>query len=184
MAVAKPVAFLLATAGLVYVSRAWLVDPRTHGFYRFFAWEAILALALLNIELWFRDPFSWHQIISWLLLAVSGYLVIHSVHLLWLLGKPSSQREGEPLFEFEKTTRLVTVGIYRYIRHPMYSSLLFLAWGVFFKKPSWAGGLLAVAATLFLVAAGKIEEAEDIRYFGETYREYMKRTKMFIPALF
>ncbi|HSR34002.1 MAG TPA: isoprenylcysteine carboxylmethyltransferase family protein [Anaerolineae bacterium] len=184
MAVAKLVTFLLATAGLGYVSRAWLVNPRSHGFYRFFSWEAILVLGLLNMELWFRDPFSWHQIISWCFLAVSGYLVIHSVHLLWLLGKPSSKREGEPLFEFEKTTRLVTVGIYRYIRHPMYSSLLFLAWGVFFKKPSWAGGLLAVVATLFLVAAGKIEEAEDIRYFGEAYREYIKRTKMFIPALF
>jgi protein-S-isoprenylcysteine O-methyltransferase Ste14 len=49
----------------------------------------------------------------------------------------------------EKTTILVTTGAYRYIRHPLYSSLLFLAWGIFFKAPSWPGGLLALAATFF-----------------------------------
>ena len=85
---------------------------------------------------------------------------------------------------FEKTTALVTVGIYRYIRHPLYSSLLFLAWGIFFKDPSWPGGLLAVVATLFLVATARVEEAENVRFFGEEYKEYMKQTKMFIPFLF
>lgn len=66
----------------------------------------------------------------------------------------------------------------------MYSSLLFLAWGIFFKAPSWLGGLLALAATLFLVATSRVEEAENLRFFGEAYREYMKQTKMFIPFLF
>ena len=35
-------------------------------------------------------------------------------------------RENAALLELEKTSRLVTVGLYRYIRHPLYSSLLFL----------------------------------------------------------
>ena len=88
------------------------------------------------------------------------------------------------MLEFERTTTLVTVGAYRYIRHPLYSSLLFLAWGVAFKVPSWLSGLLAVVATLFLVATAKADEAEDIRFFGPAYQEYMKKTKMFIPFLF
>ena len=54
--------FVLATAALAYVSRASLAAPRSHGFYRFFAWEAILALVLLNLDGWLRDPFSWHQL--------------------------------------------------------------------------------------------------------------------------
>lgn len=184
MIVIKAVVFLLATAGIAYVSRASLVVPRSHGFFRFFAWEAILALTLLNVDDWFRDPFSWHQLVSWFLLVVSLFLVLHGVRLLKQIGKPDSQRNETPMIGFEKTTTLVTVGAYRYIRHPLYSSLLFLAWGVFFKAPSWVGGLLALAATLFLVTTARIEEAEDVRFFGAAYREYMKQTKMFIPFLF
>ena len=88
------------------------------------------------------------------------------------------------LLGIEKTTRLVTTGAFRYIRHPLYSSLLLLAWGVFFKNPSWAGICLALGATAFLVATAMVEEAENLLYFGPVYREYMRRTKMFIPYLF
>jgi protein-S-isoprenylcysteine O-methyltransferase Ste14 len=55
---------------------------------------------------------------------------------------------------------------------------------VFFKNPSPAGGMLALAATLFLLLTAKVEEAECIQYFGPAYREYMTRTKMFVPFLF
>ena len=184
MILVKVVVFLVATAGLAYLSRASLLVPRSHGFYRFFAWEVILALILLNVDAWFRDPFSWHQIISWCLLLVSLFLVLHGVHLLRQIGKPDKQRDDATLVGFERTSTLVTVGAYRYIRHPLYSSLLFLAWGVFCKTPSWIGGLLASAATLFLVATARIEEGEDIRFFGSAYEAYMQQTKMFIPFVF
>jgi protein-S-isoprenylcysteine O-methyltransferase Ste14 len=36
---------------------------------------------------------------------------------------------------------------------------------------------------LFLVATARVEEAENLRFFGEEYQEYMKRTKMFVPYL-
>ena len=177
--------FLVASAGIVYVSRASLCTPRSHGFYRFFAWEFILILILLNLEKWFHNPFSVHQIISWLMLLVSLFLVVHGVYLLRTIGKPDDRRsEDEATIGFEKTTTLVVVGAYKYIRHPLYSSLLFLAWGVFFKDPSWLGGILALAATIFLVVTAKVEEAEDIRFFGPAYQIYRKQTKMFIPFLF
>jgi protein-S-isoprenylcysteine O-methyltransferase Ste14 len=184
LTIVKLACFLLGTAGLVYVSRASLAAARSHGFYRFFSWEAILGLALLNVNVWFRDPLSWHQLISWPLLVVSALLVIVGVRLLKHKGEPDARRDDVPLVTFEKTTALVTTGTYRYIRHPLYSSLLFLAWGVFFKAPSWLGGLLALAATLFLVATARVEEAENLRFFGEVYREYMRRTRMFVPYLF
>jgi len=177
--------FLVASAGIVYVSRASLCTPRSHGFYRFFAWEFILILILLNLEKWFHNPFSVHQIISWLMLLVSLFLVVHGVYLLRTIGKPDDRRsEDEATIGFEKTTTLVVVGAYKHIRHPLYSSLLFLAWGVFFKDPSWLGGILALAATIFLVVTAKVEEAEDIRFFGPAYQIYRKQTKMFIPFLF
>lgn len=181
---AKLGCFLVGTGCLVYVSRASLAVPRTHGFYRFFAWEAILGLALLKIDVWFRDPFSWHQLISWALLVISAVLVLAGVRLLRQRGEPDAGRSDVPLVAFEKTTTLVTAGTYRYIRHPLYSSLLFLAWGIFFKAPSWPGGLLASATTLCLLATARVEEAENLRFFGEAYREYMEQTRMFVPFLF
>jgi protein-S-isoprenylcysteine O-methyltransferase Ste14 len=181
----KLIIFIVASAGLVYVSRASLRVPRSHGFYRFFAWEFIIVLVLLNLERWFRNPFSIYQVISWLLLIVSIFLVVHGVHLLRTTGKPDEKRiEDVPMIGIEKTTTLVTIGAFKYIRHPLYSSLLFGAWGVFFKGPSWLTGTLALTATIFLFATAKVEEAENTRFFGAAYKTYMKETKMFIPFLF
>jgi len=176
--------FAIVSGALIYISRRSLIAPRSHGFYRFFAFEAILGAFLLNVGGWFNDPFSWHQLISWPLLVIALFLVIHGVHLLRLVGKPDVRRDDASLLGVEKTLQLVTVGAYRYIRHPMYSSLLFLAWGIFFKDPAWLVGILALIATIALVMTAKAEEVEDISYFGEAYRKYMKHTKMFVPYLF
>ncbi len=181
----KLVAFVVVSACLIYISRASLRAPRSHGFYRFFAWEFIVALVLLNIDVWFHDPFSWHQLLSWFLLVVSIVPLAFGVRSLVSKGKLAKCREDDAqLLAFEKTTVLVTTGIYRYIRHPLYSSLLLLAWGVFFKAPNWIGASLVLLATLFLFAMAKADEAECIRYFGPTYQAYMEQTKRFVPFLF
>ena len=158
--------------------------PHSHGFYRFFAWEAILALVLLNFPHWVINPFSVHQLISWLLLIISIFLVVHGVHLLRVIGKPDRNRSDAELLEFEKTTHLVTVGVYQYIRHPLYASLLFLAWGAFLKQPSFPGIFLAISATIFLLLTAKNDEAECLQHFGDAYQTYMLGTKRFIPFLF
>ena len=170
------IAFVLVSVGIVFFSWTSLRDPQAHGFFRFFAFEAILALLLLNGEHWFREPFSALQIVSWLLLLASLFLAVHGFYLLRSIGRP----EGK----IEDTTTLVTRGAYRYIRHPLYASLLFLGWGAFFKQPSLLGGALVLATTAFLVVTARVEEAENRRKFGADYAAYMKTTKMFIPFLF
>jgi protein-S-isoprenylcysteine O-methyltransferase Ste14 len=166
--------FLALSVGLVYISRASLRAPRSHGFSRFFAWELIIALFLLNVDVWFQAPFSWYQLISWLLLIVCVIPLVFGVRSLLTQGKPVAHREAEPqLLAFEKTSTLVTSGIYRYIRHPLYSSLLFLTWGIFFKALTWPGALLALAATLLLIATARADEVECIRFFGPSYQAYI-----------
>lgn len=178
-------AFIFISVGLIYLSRGSLHAPRSHGFYRFFAWEFILALILLNLPAWFRDPFAWYQVISWLLLAGSLIPLLWGVQALRSRGRPGTRAEAEPhLLSFEKTTDLVTSGIYRYIRHPMYSSLLLLTCGIFFKLPSVPGLLLALAASLFLLATAKADEAECLDFFGPAYGVYMQQTKRFLPKIF
>lgn len=180
----KLVIFVAGSLLLGYVSRRAVRVANSHGFYRFFAWELILGLAVLNIDVWFAKPLAWHQLISWALLLGSLFLVIHGIWLLRRMGRQDTNRQDAGLYTFEKTTRLVTDGAYRYIRHPLYSSLLFLAWGIFFKLPSILGIGLALLITLFLFLTARSEEAENIRFFGEAYREYMQRTKMFVPFVF
>ena len=176
--------FIGVSAVLAYVSRVSLTDPRSHGFYRFFAWECILALILLNVGQWFSDPLSPRQLASWFLLVGSLVALVPGIHLLVTRGQPRpDERAEDHLLGIEKTTRLVTTGAFAYIRHPLYSSLLLLAWGAFFKDLSWIGLGLAACATVFLVATARVEEAENVRYFGSAYRAYMRRTRMFIPFL-
>jgi protein-S-isoprenylcysteine O-methyltransferase Ste14 len=174
--VIRLIIFAVGSAGIILLSWNSLRDPRSHGFYRTFAFEAILALFVLNVEHWFREPFSAFQIISWLLLLASLFLVVHGFHLLRMVGRP----EGK----IEDTTTLVQVGAYKYIRHPLYASLLLLAWGIFFKDPSWLGGALAAGASLTLWATARVEEAENLAKFGASYAAYIKTTKRFIPFLF
>jgi len=173
------------SAALAYVSRGSLKVPCSHGFYRFFAWECILGLILLNfidVRQWFGDPLSVRQLVSWLLLIGSIVPAVSGVHLLRTRGKPDvGRRQDASLVWIEKTTQLVTTGAFKHIRHPLYSSLMLLAWGVFFKRPSWAGAAVAVGATAFLVATARAEEVENLHYFGQEYRAYMRRTKRFIP---
>lgn len=169
---------------LILVSWRALKDPGSHGFYRFFLWEAILGLFLLNYRYWFFHPFSWNQLLSWFFLFFSLYLVLDSVRQLRRGKKSPEQRQDAALYSFEATTELVEKGIYRYIRHPMYSSLLFLAWGIALKDPAGWQLLVAILASLFCFLTCLKEEKEDIAFFGNAYLEYKTRTKWLIPFVF
>jgi len=181
----KIAVFILFTLILVYISRASLSDRRSHGFYRFFAWEAILALIVINIPVWFLNWLAWYQIISWLLLILCILPLGFGIYYLKSRGSPDIKiRSESPLLGFERTTVLVTSGIYRFIRHPLYSSLVLLNWGVFFKEPSLPGILLAGIATFFLIMTSKADEHECLQIFGREYQDYMKTTKRFIPLIY
>jgi len=83
----------------------------------------------------------------------------------------------------ENTTILIKSGIYHYIRHPLYCSLLLLGTGIMFKDP---GNFQIVAGAVNIIAlffTAKIEEKEMLVRFGDQYVEYMKETKMFIPFI-
>jgi protein-S-isoprenylcysteine O-methyltransferase Ste14 len=178
-----PAAFAAGTTALGWLSRKPLRQPGSHGFYRFFAWEAILGLVVLNRQEWGAFPESTHQTVASALLALSVILAIAGLLTLRALGKPDTRRDNGSFYEFEKTTQLVTGGIFGYIRHPMYTSLLALAWGGYLQDPGLPGAVLAVAATGFLWLTARTDERECLAYFGPPYAEYMKRSKRFIPFL-
>jgi len=183
-AVIRITLFILLSIFLVVFSWRPLRNPRYHGFYRFLAFEAILILILLNIPYWIRSPLSLLQLVSWLLLACSIFFVFQGFYLLSKLGGYKARENTSETFAFEDTAVLVTDGIYKYIRHPLYSSLLLLAWGAYLKHISLYVTIAVLFATAALIATAKIEERENISFFGSKYETYIRKTKMFIPCLF
>jgi len=176
--------FSAGTLSLVFISRKALKLSKPHGFYRFFVFELTLLLLILNLPFWFEDPFSILQAFSWLSLTFSLLLVIQSIYLLIKHGGKKESEIHPANFKFENTARLVETGIYKYIRHPMYSSLLFLSLGAMLKHITLLTILLFILTLIFLIFTAKVEEKEDIEYFGPAYADYMERTKMFIPFVF
>ena len=178
------IAFLIGTAANIWLSWRPLRAPGAHGFYRFFAWEAILGLIILNYKPWWRESYWQHPFSSRLLLLLSLILVYLGFWQLKRAGRVDKKRGDTALYGFEKTTRLVTTGIYAYIRHPMYASLLVLTWGVCLWAPSLAALLIAAIASLFLCLTALADERECLVYFGAEYADYMRRTRRFIPGLY
>jgi len=72
----RVILFIALSVPVIYLSKRSLFDINSHGFPRFFAWECILVLLMANYRFWFVNPFSFVQIISWLLLLISVYLLI------------------------------------------------------------------------------------------------------------
>ncbi len=176
----NPTILLILIAGtilLIYFS--WIAsirEKRYHGIYRFFSFESIFLLVLLNYPVWFKHVFAVNQIISWILLLGSLIFAIWGFVLLYRMGKPA---EGH----LERTTRLITTGLYGYIRHPLYLSLILGGFGAMAKDPGYLQILLAIINFIALIFTARVEEKEMIMKFGEEYREYMKKTKMFFPYI-
>jgi protein-S-isoprenylcysteine O-methyltransferase Ste14 len=179
----KFIAFGILSLPVVFISWRTLFAVKSHGFYRFFSWECIIWIFLTNYSFWFVAPFSIHQLFSWAFLFISVYLVIAGAVRLKKKGKPVNDRNEITLYQFEKTSELVEDGIFRYIRHPLYSSLIFLTWGICLKNPTLIPIIVSILSTAFLYLTAVFDEKECIKYFGARYAEYMKRSRRFVPFI-
>jgi len=79
--------------------------------------------------------------------------------------------------------KLVTNGIYRYIRHPLYTfgSSMFISFGM--MADNWFIAALGIFTFTIMAIRTPQEEANLIEKFGDEYREYMKRTGRYLPKL-
>lgn len=125
-------------------------------------WRAVAAPSAISV-----------QVVS--LLTASGLLA------LWALA---ANRPGN--FNIRPTPRhggtLITSGPYRWIRHPMYTSVLLAAAAATWKSFETADALLWVALLGVLLAKAAIEERALVRRFPD-YQDYRVRTTRFVPWL-
>ena len=81
--------------------------------------------------------------------------------------------------------QLVTEGIFKKIRHPHYTSLIIIGFGLAFFFHSIAALIIAIIAVPLIIWSIFDEEKLLIKQYGEEYREYMKRVPWrIIPRIF
>ena len=83
-----------------------------------------------------------------------------------------------------KGHRLITDGIFRYVRHPLYSGRILLSFGWVLILSSFYGALLMVIGAMFFLPRIRIEEDMLLKEFGDAYRDYQKTTKKLIPYFY
>lgn len=166
----------VVTGTVLIILFSWFLSiryRRYHGIARFFAFESVFLMTLLNFRYWFDNPFSIVQLVSWTLLILSVWVV--------LSGYIRLRKEGKADANFENTSELVKTGIYKYIRHPLYLSVFLLGTGIMLKHPGTYQIILSVINLIAVYITSRIEEGEMIAKFGNAYKEYMTVTRMFIP---
>jgi protein-S-isoprenylcysteine O-methyltransferase Ste14 len=106
-----------------------------------------------------------------------------AILLLWR-SHADLGRNWTPTLGIRDKHRLVTDGVYKHIRHPMYASHLLWAIAQVLMLHNWIAGysFLVVILPQYLLRV-KNEEYMMLEQFGEDYREYMKRTGRIIPLL-
>lgn len=101
--------------------------------------------------------------------------------LLWR-GHADLGHNFSPSLKLREGHTLVTRGVYRFIRHPIYSA--HLLWGaaqLLLLHNLIAGPAMLIAVVPFYVYRIPREEKMMLEYFGEEYRDYMERTGQVVP---
>ena len=105
---------------------------------------------------------------------------------LWLFRRSHADlgKNFSATLKLRESHELVTDGVYRLIRHPMYSSFFLLGFAQFLLIANWVAGAAGLAGIGLLFACRVArEERMMIERFGEAYRSYMAGTKRIIPWL-
>lgn len=126
-------------------------------------------------------------------LAVADYEITTSLRIigasvftvsLWLLWRSHADlaTNFSPSLFIQKNHTLVSTGIYRKIRHPMYLSFLMWAIGQSLLIANWVAGPLGLLAFL-LIYLFRVEREEQqlLNQLGAEYAQYQKRTGRLLP---
>jgi protein-S-isoprenylcysteine O-methyltransferase Ste14 len=118
-------------------------------------------------------PWSYLMLAGQVISALFLFVAVLQTDLLAFVGL-------RQLFEEEKSS-LVTSGLYRFVRHPLYTFSLLILW----LSPSVTVNtfVVYVALTLYLLIGAVFEERKLQREFGQEYTNYRSATPMLIPGL-
>ena len=117
-------------------------------------------------------------------LQIMGLLLI--VPMLWLFYRSHKDlgQNWSATLEIREGHNIVDSGVYKYIRHPMYSAILLLVIIQALLLNNYIAGLSGlISFGLLYFFRVKKEEKMMLLEFGTDYEKYMKRTKRIIPFI-
>ena len=120
----------------------------------FFQWEFIPQKQIIQV-----NPFSY----------LVGFLIIIIAFILLLIAIKDLGRNLSPFPRPINNSKLVTKGIYRFTRHPMYYSLIFISFGVFITKLSIYYLFLLISLVLII----KFKIALEEQYLNNKFKNYL-----------
>lgn len=137
----------------------------------------IAYLQLLGLPLLQMPYHLWVQIVGFLLVVIGV-----SVSTLGRKDVGVNWTEASE-YQVKKNHKLVTTGIYRFIRHPIYSGSLLSLLGTELVVTSYFFIYVLVIHLIGAIRQARREEKILLKQFGQNYIQYRKRTKMFIPYI-
>ena len=149
---------------------------------------ALLTLAWMGFLvplIWVVSPvfsFAEYSLLPWPL----GAGVLCLVGGLWCFYRSHSDlgRYWSVTLELREQHRLITEGVYRHVRHPMYAALFLYSIGQALVVPNWIVGpsYFVTFGILFALRIGA-EERMMLEAFGDEYAAYRARTKLLVPGI-
>jgi protein-S-isoprenylcysteine O-methyltransferase Ste14 len=135
---------------------AWMINPS------WMAWSSV------TLPVWIR----WSAVV---VLSLAGLM------LVWTFLSLGRNLTDTVVTRQQHT--LVLHGPYRWIRHPLYDSAALLIVAISAMTANWFLLATGVVILWLLVTRTRIEEANLVARFGDSYRAYMKRTGRFVPRI-
>ena len=161
------------------------LDRRQEGAFILATLRPVAALFWLGTFAWTIDPewMAWSSmpIPEWLRYTAMPLLAASGALLVWTFRSLGKNLTDTVVTRQEHT--LIGDGPYRWIRHPLYTTVALLTTAISLLAANWF--LLIVGPIVFglLVMRTRTEEAKLIARFGDRYTSYMRRTGRFVPRL-
>jgi protein-S-isoprenylcysteine O-methyltransferase Ste14 len=118
---------------------------------------------------------------------VNGLGIVTLMIALWLFWRAHHDlgQNWSPTLQIRAGHTLINNGVYQYIRHPMYTSVLLWCIAQALLLPNWITGLAGIISfsIAYTTRIGK-EEQMLLAQFGDEYQAYQQRTKRLVPYLF
>lgn len=130
---------------------------------------------------WFTPILAWATLLPFVVRIVGVLLSFSGLYLFWLTHKALGVN-WSPLLEVKKEHKLITTGIYKHIRHPMYTAILVFTLGLGLISANLVVLLLPlIIFSILCYVRISDEEGMMISWFGDEYILYKRKTGMLFP---